>query len=515
MDVQRSEALTSEKVQRETLLAVLNGARLTVFSSEQKDINSMIQRGAKIPIELLNLIEECRFDRTMIELNAKDHKISWFNASTPANVSSDASVLELGNADIGHWVLRWIQTDSVGTALLVEDATEAHRLQQAVSFQQRMLSIGVLTSGIAHDFNNVLAIIEASVNFVQLDTDTKSQEDLNRILNAVERAKGLVRHLNNVARRKTADLRAFEQVNIIKGLEKILPPSLGSGIQLHIDIRNKHAVLCEPDQFEPALMGLIVNAKDSIDGEGKITLRVTSATADDLLECGLSRQDMVAFHVIDDGPGVPAELKESIFTPFFTTKERDRGTGLGLASTYGFANRARGGVYLKNPGQSGAHFVMLLPQASNAHTKEVSSNVKTALAHKGIRVLIIDDEQVLLRAISRGLRLIGIDVTDMGPTEAMEHCADSNGFEYDLVLSDVYMGGVTPDEVSHSVRQYLPSAHLVFMSGNREALDRIVEQGLADGIMEKPFSIMYLSNYIHSTVGGRENIVNFRPHSRG
>ncbi|WP_206667639.1 PAS domain-containing sensor histidine kinase [Muricoccus nepalensis] len=233
--------------------------------------------------------------------------------------------------------------------LEVEVARRAEQLrhqEEMLRQSQKLEAVGQLTGGVAHDFNNLLTIIRSSVGLLQRPNlpPEKSQRYMQAISDTVDRAMRLTGQLLAFARRQPLQPEIFAADDRIRNLSQIVRTIVGGRVAVSIEDGRKNCyVQADPSQFETALVNLAVNARDAMDGEGRLTFKVkqTSSVPPTRGHAG-APGDFVAVSVSDTGSGISPEMLDRIFEPFFTTKEVGKGTGLGLSQVYGFAKQSGG-----------------------------------------------------------------------------------------------------------------------------------------------------------------------------
>ncbi|MDX1430450.1 MAG: ATP-binding protein, partial [Rhodothermales bacterium] len=216
---------------------------------------------------------------------------------------------------------------------------------------QKAEAIGQFTSTTVHDFNNLLAVVDSGLNQIVRGTGEQKTKDMVELIrSAIERGTRLTRQLLRFARLGSQEIGTLDLDALVHGIEDILKRSLGSGVQLdlHID-PGARSVTANADQLELALINLAVNARDAMDGKGRVSIIAERIG------------DMVEIRVADSGPGIPVDIRHRLFEPLFTTKGPNKGTGLGLAQVASAVRDAGGTVEAINGADGGACFVLRLP----------------------------------------------------------------------------------------------------------------------------------------------------------
>jgi PAS domain S-box-containing protein len=255
----------------------------------------------------------------------------------------------------------------------LEFLADRAQLERQVGEAQRLEGLGQLVGGIAHDFNNLLAVISSYASFVHQEVASeaatakwrKVSQDLDELENAADRAAALTRQLLAYSRTQQAEPQVLDLNEVIDGLADLLGRTLGGRTELVLDLDPRLGrVLADYGQLEQVLVNLVVNARDAMPDGGRLTIRTTDTTANDLdlagAPCGrLGR--FARLDVRDTGGGIPPEVVSQVFEPFFTTKPGGQGAGLGLATVHGIIRRAAGRLDVRSVPGRGTTMTVLLP----------------------------------------------------------------------------------------------------------------------------------------------------------
>ena len=280
----------------------------------------------------------------------------------------------------GEWRWALVSVESLvvdgerSVLAIARDVTEDRMLQARLRQSQKMDAVGQLAGGIAHDFNNLLTVIRANTELVigDLPSAEPVQDDLNSIIEAVDRAAALTRQLLAFSRTQSLDTRPVDLNDTLRTAGHMMVRILGPGIAFEWRLGNVPFVLADRGQVEQILMNLLVNARDAMPDGGLIELETAaeSVTAETFSEqvTGISVEpgDYVRWTVIDHGHGMSPETRAHVFEPFFTTKEQGRGTGLGLATVYGIVKQSQGYIWIDSTAGSGTSVHVYLPVAPPA-----------------------------------------------------------------------------------------------------------------------------------------------------
>jgi CheY-like chemotaxis protein len=273
---------------------------------------------------------------------------------------------------------------------------------------------------------------------------------------------------------------------------------LGSRIQIVTQIACE-SCLAEADvtQFETALVNIAVNARDAMDGEGTLTVRVESLSRmPPIRGHGGGTGEFVVVSLSDTGSGIPADKLSQIFEPFFTTKEVGKGTGLGLSQVYGFAKQSGGDVDVKSTAGRGTTFSLYLPQVKGkAAARAGASDHIQDDTGRGRRVLVVEDNVEVGRFSTQLLRDLGYETTwAANAAEALKLLNEYNG-QFDVVFSDVVMPGMSGVELGEEIRRLYPGLPVVLTSGYSHVLAEEGRHGFE--LLHKPYAVEDLSRVLH------------------
>jgi two-component system cell cycle sensor histidine kinase/response regulator CckA len=366
-------------------------------------------------------------------------------------------------------------------------------LEAAISQSQRMEAIGRLAGGVAHDFNNLLAVVLNYTTFVteQLPPNSPVHADLDEIRRAGERGAALTRQLLLFGQR---DQEAAERVDLndtIRNLAKLLVRTLGEQVELEVSLGDGlWPVEVAPSRIEQAIVNLALNARDAMPDGGSLTITTDNLEIDEVYadaKLGLQPGRYVCVTVSDDGPGMGHGEVEHIFEPFFSTKSKAEGPGLGLTAVHGIVAAAGGQITVYSEPGMGTAFKIHLPAAGDEAAGAVSKSGPAE--RKTGTVLVVEDEPAVLEMAVRVLERAGNTVFGAVDGVAALEVLESHAEEIDLVLADVVMPRMSGPELAQRVRDAHPDLPLIFMSGYAEEM--IKKGAIARGevtLVEKPFT---------------------------
>ncbi len=391
--------------------------------------------------------------------------------------------------------------------LYVVDTTEQKALELQFAQSQKMEAVGKLAGGIAHDFNNVLTvIIGLSDLFLQTRRPTDAgYNDIMQIKSNAKRVAGTVRHLLAFSRKQTLSADVIMLNDVVQDLGYTLSRLLGERVELKVNCqRDLWYVKADTSKFEQVVINLAVNARDAMPEGGRLTIRTKNVTERDSLKLtdqGVVRGEYVLIEVKDTGTGMSEDVVEKIFEPFYTTKAVGKGTGLGLASVYGFVKQTGGYVYADSKLGKGSTFRVYLPryqgeiltQDLNSNAKSESSEQPRDLTGTG-RVLLVEDEDGVRSFATRALKRQGYEVLEAASgVEALEVLEQFDG-TIDLVVSDVVMPEMDGPSLLKELRKTHKDLKFVFMSGYPDdAFAKTLDENEVYGFLAKPFTLPQLA----------------------
>lgn len=402
------------------------------------------------------------------------------------------------------------------------ETTERRALENQINQSQKMEMVGQLAGGIAHDFNNVLSAIMMANDFLlnaHKPTDPSFQ-DIMQIKQNATRAATLVRQLLAFSRRQTLRPQVLDLGDALSDLTMLLRRLIGEKVKLDLAHgRDLWPVKVDVSQFEQVIVNLAVNARDAMPDGGKLSVRTANVSAEEAAQGaykGMPVADYVKIEISDTGTGIPAEIREKIFEPFFSTKEVGKGTGLGLSTVYGIIKQTGGFIYVDSELGKGTSFQIFLPrhivvpeaqpepQATNGAAKEApaaeAQKPRADLTGQGT-ILLVEDEEGLRALNARGLRSRGYSVIEASNgIEAMEALEECNGV-LDLVVSDVVMPEMDGPTLLKVMREKNPDIKIIFVSGYAEdAFEKSLPENQQFAFLPKPFTLSQLVAAVKETM---------------
>ena len=396
---------------------------------------------------------------------------------------------------------------------------EKEKLEDQLHQSQKMEMVGRLAGGIAHDFNNMLTLILGHSEMARelLDPSGEAYTDIEAIHQAATRSADLTRQLLAFARKQMVSPIILNLNTAVEQLLPMLRHLIGEHIMLvWIPDCNNAQVNIDPSQIDQILINLCINSRDSITGNGTITLECCSHTLPDpdctseASNSGILPVNYVTLSVRDDGTGIDKNDLQHIFEPFFTTKEQGKGTGLGLSTVYGIIKQNNGTIECQSEPEKGTIFTIFLPlysAKSEAIQEKITDAVPVQLSHKGHQtILIVEDELPILKLSKLILERDGYKVlAAAAPAEALIMAENYNG-TIDLLLTDVIMPEMNGSELSKKLHASRPEIKTLFMSGYTS--DVITNNSMRDNainFIQKPLTMKSLTQTVYKILNSKES----------
>jgi len=376
---------------------------------------------------------------------------------------------------------------------------ERQELEEQLQHAQRLEAIGTLAGGIAHDFNNILMGIQGntSLMLMRMPAEDPLIEKLRKVEHYVKDGAGLTRQLLDFARTKQRQTAVTDLNEVIRKTADMFGRTKR---EITIDVSGLQAnwpVTINPGQIEQVLMNLFVNAWQAMPAGGRLTIETEDCQLGmkSVHPFGLNPGRYVRVKVNDTGIGINEAILPKIFNPFFTTKERGRGTGLGLSSTYGIIKNHRGFIKVTSQVGQGSVFTVFLPASASPMQAETETILKP-LRGAGT-VMVVDDEHFIIEIAGEWLRELGYNVIEASSGQEALDLYAANREGIDLVILDMIMPGMDGGETFDGLRALDPNVRVLLISGYGldGRIKEIRRQGCR-GFLQKPFTILQLSEKI-------------------
>jgi signal transduction histidine kinase/ActR/RegA family two-component response regulator len=392
----------------------------------------------------------------------------------------------------------------------VHHIKSCRRLQQQLIQSQKMEAIGTLAGGIAHDFNNILSAIlgYAELALYEMPEGSPGRQDVAEVIKAGNRAKDLVKQILTFSRKTEQEFKPIDIAPLLKEALKFLRASLPSTIEIHTRISaEKTSVLCTPTMIQQVLMNLCTNAAQAMkDAAGVLDVGLTNIEVDAAQikrHPGLRAGPHVCLTVGDTGPGIEPDVLTRIFDPYFTTKAKGEGTGLGLSVVHGIIQALKGVVEVDSRPGSGTTFHILLPYVVSGDEPKVICPKPLSTGNE--RILLTDDEDVLAAMAKQMLEHLGYRVTVRTDSRAALEAFRSHPRDFDLVITDKTMPGMTGFELAERISAIRPKIPVILCSGDSDDLEvkRAAALGISRLVM-KPLGMDELAEAVRSALDGAE-----------
>jgi len=386
------------------------------------------------------------------------------------------------------------------------DITHIKETEKLLRHSQKMEAIGELTGGIAHDFNNLLGIIIGNLELAMFKAgdDTKLQKQLGSAMSAAFRGADITRRLLNFSRQSDESFKPESLVEVLEEFEELIAKSMTASISVDIRVADDAwKVDINSGDFQDAMINLCLNARDVMHSGGTLLIQINNTTLEDKVvtqHLQIDAGEYVKVKVSDSGTGMAQETIDKIFDPFFSTKEKGKGTGLGLAMVFGFVKRSNGMITVNSVEGEGTTFTMYLPRSVSL-LKETVNQVKTEPPKGNETVLIVDDEEELITFSKNALEPLGYTtLCASNGEEAMKILVTNDSV--DIVFSDIVMpGGINGFDIAKAVTETKSNTKILLTSGFTGNLNPTsTEKVWLENLLAKPYRTLELAEAIRKTL---------------
>ncbi|WIW87451.1 ATP-binding protein [Sphingobium sp. V4] len=390
---------------------------------------------------------------------------------------------------------------------LKQESAEREAAEDNLRQMQKMDAVGQLTGGIAHDFNNMLAVVVGGLELAKRNLRLKPDEAGRHLDNAMEganRAAALTRRLLAFARSEPLLPSAVDPDSLLRGLADLVDRTIGD--QIIVDFTHEARgwrIFVDQHQMENAILNLCVNARDAMEGRGKLTLSTDRATlkAGEIGECMAG--DYVVLTVADDGCGMTPEVLARVFEPFFTTKPVGKGTGLGLSQIFGFVRQSEGEIRIESEPGKGSSVHLYLPRSTQeleGLAMDDGAFARTPVQHPPTRILVVEDDPRVLNQTMAALSELGhLPVACDHPSKAPRLLANND--DIGLIMSDVLMPDMTGPEMIKGLPAHYRHLPVLFVTGYAgDASETADFEGHA--VLRKPYTLMTLGQALATALNG-------------
>ena len=390
-----------------------------------------------------------------------------------------------------------------------EAASALRASESALQQSQKMEAIGKLTGGVAHDFNNLLQVISGNLELLsrEVEENERARRLVGNALAGVGRGSKLASQLLAFGRRQPLAPKVVNIGRLITGMDDMLRRALGETVEVETIVSGGlWNTMIDPTQIETALLNLAINARDAMEGGGKLTIEAGNAFLDDYYvrhNDEVEPGQYVVLAVTDTGTGMPPEVAAQAFEPFFSTKAEGKGTGLGLSMVYGFVKQSGGHVKIYSEVGHGTTVKLYLPRVDQREDSTASADPGPVAGGTETILVAEDDEQVLETTVAV-LRNLGYRVLKARDA-ASAYTVIESGIQVDLLFTDVVMPGpMKSTELARKARERQPDISVIFTSGYTD--NAIVHGGRLDPgveLLSKPYTLDALGRKVRQILSGR------------
>lgn len=497
--------LERQKEEYQTLFnEMLDGFALheVIFDKEGRPSNYRFLAVNPAYEELTGLSKETIIGRTVLEVLPELEPV-WIETFGNVAKTGKSILFENYSAELQkHFEVKAFRPAPNQFACLIADITKRKRaeaetanLQRKFQQAQKLESLGVLVGGVAHDFNNILAMIMGSCFLGQEDAD-KAKEHFSRIETAAQRGAELCRQMLAYAGKAQFSLDQVDMGLLIEDMKQLVQASMHKMVLINFDVAaDLPCVVGDKSQISQVVMNLIINAAEAIgEAPGEINLRlekVIFSPADanhDYLGKEIAPGSHVCLEVTDTGCGMNEEVKRRLFEPFYTTKFSGR--GLGLSATLGIIQSHKGALQLASQLGEGTTFRIYLPADSSSSSKDELCLQRPQEPWRGSgTILLVDDEESILLAVSAMLKILGFKVMKASDGQEALAIYQEHVATIDLVLTDMGMPVMSGQELVPELKKIRSDLPIIVSSGFGEVnVTESIDVGSVAGILNKPYN---------------------------
>lgn len=401
--------------------------------------------------------------------------------------------------------IEWVDGRLVRLQIATE-ITQLKKMEEDLLQARKMEAVGHLAGGVAHEFNNVLAIIIGNVELMLTDVDKNSplHNNVREILSASLRARDVVKQLLNFSRKSGSEKKPADLRVLVKEALKLLKASIPSNIEVRENISQKvDAVMVDSTQIHQLLINLCNNAAQAMGSEGGLlTIDLENSVIDEnqaMEYLDMQPGNYVRISVGDTGIGIPREMIDKIFDPYFTTKEVGKGTGMGLAVVHGIVKDHHGAIHVESTCGIGTIFHVYFPSTSEIVYQEDKQEQKSPRGKE--RIVFLDDEEFIAEIGSSMLKRMGYSViTETDPLRVLSY-VQSHPNDVDLVISDMTMPNLTGDKLAEELLKIRPDIQIIICTGYSEKIspEKAKKIGIKH-VMMKPVGMNELGHIVRKTL---------------
>jgi len=416
-----------------------------------------------------------------------------------------------------YWTQIVMTAINIGTEKLIlsinRDITEFKELQEQLMQSQKMESLGTLAGGIAHDFNNILTVINGYSDFALMEIDKKHPlyKNISAIKTASEKAAKLTKQILGFSRKQIFQPITVDINQVIIDLEKMIKRLVGEDINLSMNLSaGLSNIKADPNQIEQILLNLIVNARDAINqkttkaSQKSIIISTVKVNLDEKFSDNSDKKlngPHICFAVHDSGVGISKELTNKVLEPFFTTKEKGKGTGLGLATVYGIVKQNHGDIEIISNKNEGTTINIYWPVTEDTIPERTTKDLKSREIKGKETILLVEDDKEILKYTKNVLSEFGYNIIEAENGKKAVELVKDGDMKPDMLITDMVMPEMNGMELSEKIVKILPNCKILYVSGYSD--DHIIESGEIDkdlAFIQKPFNVKVLLEKIRDVM---------------
>ena len=481
------------------------GIFITDESTAFKDVNPATRM-------MLGYDHEALLDMTLLSIDASATKDTIKKhvevLMTTGKLHCEACLVKVDKS-ILDVAIHAVSLENGNILFFCSDLTQQKKLQAKMYKSQKMESIGNFAGGIAHDFNNILFPIIGMSELILEDLSpfSKSYENAKEILKAGKRGSDLVKQILSFSRKSDHEIAPVRFRDILKEVINLGRSIIPSSIQIETDIDSVEGyLLADPSKLHRISMNLLTNAFHAVEknnGNIHISLKEQTINSEDSAGFSLLSGRYVIMSVEDTGCGIDPDNLDRIFDPYFTTKDQGKGTGLGLAVVYGIVKEYHGDIKIYSELGKGAKINVYLPLLDkDAKVLEIQEEIRVKEGNE--RILLVDDEISIARLEKQVLERLGYHVTEKTDSQSALTLFRENPFDFDLVITDMTMPGITGDRLSKEIKSIRPDIPVIICTGFSEKMNIEIASDMGiEGYLMKPVVKDDLGKVIRNALNGK------------
>ncbi len=503
----RFEVEADLRVSKERLSAVASGLPVVLWVI---DANGVVTLAEGSGLALLGVQPRSLLGRSVFEVYRANEDIVK-NVRRVLDGDSFSACVMLGEMTVETWYSprrdeRGTVTGAIGVSL---DVTTRRRLEEQNLQSQKMEAVGHLAAGIAHDFNNLLTAITGYTDLVMmtLDVDDSRREELQEVSKASVRAAALTRQLLAFSRRQILQPTVLDLNVTVSDIQKLLHRTIPENIDLQLHLQPVDPVRADRGQLEQVVLNLAINAGDAMPHGGRLRMETSTVDVDEVTarrHSPMSAGRWVRLRVTDTGTGMTQQTQARIFEPFFSTKERGKGTGLGLATVYGIVKQSGGFIWVDSAIGSGTTFDIYLPTVDAVIEPIAVHSAPHPIPVGGSQtILVAEDDGAVRRLLRDVLTAQGYTVLEARDGEEALRSASLHDGAIHLLVADVVMPGLSGRDLAGRLAAERPNLRVLYTSGYNENM--MMRAGLekfekGQVLLTKPFRPAELLQKVRETL---------------